>query len=46
MCRQIFTAQVIEGVGSAQELADLQTLADGHRMGREQVNDDFEAYEG
>lgn len=45
MCRQIFTPQIIEGVGSTQELADLQTLADGHRAGREQVNDDFEAYE-
>lgn len=47
MCRQIFTAKVISGVGTKEELEELQKLVDGHRVSREQVGvEEFEAFEG
>lgn len=46
MCRQIFTAQVIEGVGSEAELAELRRLVERHRTERELAAvDDFEPFE-
>lgn len=35
MCRQIFKATVLEGVGSPEEIAQLQDLENSHRMARE-----------
>lgn len=37
MCRQIFTATVLEGVGLPQEVAQLQELENSHRIAREQA---------
>ncbi|OBA23070.1 RING/U-box [Metschnikowia bicuspidata var. bicuspidata NRRL YB-4993] len=43
MCRQIFTAKVIEGIGSPQELAELQALIESHQNGRDaELGTDFE----
>lgn len=48
MCRQIFIAQKIEGVGSDQELEELQKLVDGHKANRERVGgeEEYEAFDG
>lgn len=46
MCRQIFTAQVIEGVGSEEDLGELGRLVERHRAERELAPvEDFEPYE-
>lgn len=44
MCRQIFTATVLEGVGAPDEIAQLQELENSHRVAREQaeVGDAYE----
>ncbi|KAF8005230.1 hypothetical protein OXX80_005313 [Metschnikowia pulcherrima] len=42
MCRQVFTAKVIDGVGSKEELAELQELIDQHKTERETAGAEFE----
>lgn len=46
MCRQVFTAQVIEGVGSDKDLTEMRRLVERHRAEREQTAvDEFEPFE-
>lgn len=46
MCRQRFTAKVIEGVGSREELAELERIVAQRRAESEQaVVDEFEPFE-
>lgn len=46
MCRQVFTAQYIDGVGSADELKDLESLINAHRVRKETGNAEFEQFDG
>lgn len=46
MCRQTFTAQAREGIGSKEELDELEKLVEGHKNRVEQgENEEFEAFE-
>lgn len=46
MCRQIFTAKVIEGIGSEKELVELQALVESHQNGRDAEGGDEFEFEG
>lgn len=46
MCRRIFTANLVDGIGSKDEVEKLQVLIERHKTGRETVqHDEFEAFE-
>lgn len=43
MCRQIFTAKVVDGIGTKSELGELEALVNCHRQAREtEQAEDFE----